>query len=84
LAEEANPNYPTESHLRSVLKALSWRIVATTTTILIAFAFTRQVDTALKIGLFEFLLKILVYYLHERLWLMVPRGTVRRLARRKA
>ena len=66
-----------ESHLRSILKALSWRFVATFSTIMIAWFFTGEVDTALKVGAVEFILKFLIYYLHERAWQLVPRGTIR-------
>lgn len=71
------PQFQTESHLRSILKALSWRFVATFTTILIAWFFTGEVDTALKVGAVEFVLKFLIYYLHERAWQLLPRGTIR-------
>ena len=64
-----------ESHPRSVLKAFSWRVVATAT---IAFVITGEVETALIIGGIEFVLKIFVYYLHERLWQLVPRDAFRR------
>jgi uncharacterized membrane protein len=67
-----------DSHLRSVLKAFSWRVVATTTTASIAFIVTGEVGTALMIGGIEFVFKIFVYYAHERLWELVPRGTFRR------
>lgn len=66
-----------ESPLRSLLKAFSWRIVATTTTALIAFFITGDVATALSIGGIEFVLKFVIYYLHERAWQLVPRGTFR-------
>jgi uncharacterized membrane protein len=71
-----------ESRLRSILKSLSWRIVATLTTIALTWFFTGEVDTALKVGSFEFVLKFLIYYFHERAWQMVPRGTIRQLAHR--
>jgi uncharacterized membrane protein len=57
------------SHLISLAKAFSWRIVATLTTALIAYAITGEIDTALWIGGIEFFLKIGIYYAHERLWL---------------
>lgn len=69
----------TESHLRSVAKAFSWRVVATLTTMTIAWVITGEVDTAIMIGGFEFVLKIFIYYLHERAWQLVPRGAVRGL-----
>ena len=39
-----------ESHLRSLLKALSWRVVATTTTGIIAYFITGDVMAAITIG----------------------------------
>lgn len=57
------------SHLLSLAKAFSWRIVATLTTAIIAFFVTGEVDTAILIGGIEFFLKIGIYYAHERLWL---------------
>jgi len=67
-----------ESPVRSLLKALSWRIVATTTTAAIAFFITGDIALALSIGGIEFVLKFFIYYVHERAWQMVPRGTFRR------
>jgi uncharacterized membrane protein len=68
-----------ESHLRSLIKALSWRVIATLTTASIAFVVTGRIDTALLIGGFEFAMKLVIYYFHERLWQLVPRGTIRAL-----
>ena len=67
-----------ESRLRSVLKALSWRVLATLTTIAIAYFIVGDVKVALKIGAVEVVVKMLIYYLHERAWAKVPLGTVRR------
>lgn len=68
-----------ESRTRSALKSLSWRIIATGTTAAIAYGVTGQIKIALAIGGIEFLLKIFVYYLHERAWQLVPLGTIRKL-----
>ena len=59
------------THLHSLAKAFSWRVVATATTALIAYATTGEIDTALLIGGIEFFLKIGIYYLHERFWLLL-------------
>ncbi len=63
------------------MKGFTWRIVATSTTITIAWIITGEVGDALKIGGIEFIAKILIYYLHERAWQIVPRGAVRRLVK---
>jgi len=68
-----------ESHLRSILKGLSWRIVASATTILIAYTITGDTTIAIQIGGVEAILKIAFFYLHERAWLALPRGTIRHL-----
>ncbi|MBO6658343.1 MAG: DUF2061 domain-containing protein [Pseudomonadales bacterium] len=69
-----------ESHLRSLLKAFSWRIVATTTTGIIAYFITGDVMAAITIGSIEFVAKFFIYYAHERAWQLVPRGTIRNIA----
>ena len=68
-----------ESHLRSILKAFTWRIVATSTTATIAYFIIGDVTAALTIGGIEFFVKMFVYYLHERAWQVLPRGSVRKL-----
>ena len=69
-----------ESNVRSLLKAVSWRIIATITTIFIAWLVYGDIGPALAIGGIEFFAKFFVYYAHERLWQVVPRGTFRRKA----
>lgn len=68
-----------ESHFRTVLKTLSWRIVATTTTIVIAYFVFGDISKALAVGGIEFFAKMVIYYVHERVWQLVPRGTVRKI-----
>ena len=63
-----------ESHVRSLLKAFSWRIVATATTAVIAWLVTGDVMAAIAIGSIEFFAKFIIYYLHERAWQLVPGG----------
>jgi len=64
----------TESPMRSVLKGFTWRLVATFTTVAIAFCLTGEQGLALQIGAFEFVAKLAVYYGHERAWMRVPFG----------
>ena len=72
-----------ESHTRSILKAITWRIIATSTIFLIAFFMTGNMEMALKIGGIEFFIKFALYYLHERAWQLAPRGTVRQIVKRR-
>ncbi len=75
------PEHPKlrESHLRSFLKAFTWRIIATFTTAIIAYFVTKELTVALTIGGIEFTVKYVAYYVHERVWQLVPRGTIRKL-----
>lgn len=57
-----------EKPVRSLLKAVSWRIVATLTTTLLVFIFTQNVVISVGVGGSEFFLKLFIYYLHERVW----------------
>lgn len=66
-----------ESTLRSLIKAVSWRIIATLTTICIAWLVFDDIDKALAVGGIEFFVKFVIYFLHERAWQLVPRGTFR-------
>lgn len=68
-----------ESRLRSVLKGISWRIIATATIMAIVYYKTGKIEDAIHIGAIEFFIKFALYYFHERLWQSVPRGTVRKI-----
>lgn len=57
-----------DSHVRSLAKGLTWRFVASGTTILIAKVVTGETTVAFQIGFFEFFAKIGIYYVHERIW----------------
>ncbi|MBI97658.1 MAG: hypothetical protein CMO78_03840 [Verrucomicrobiales bacterium] len=79
--DEAKPDEPQsperESRLRSALKGISWRLLATTITGLTAFILSKDVWLAVKIAMIEFPAKFIIYYAHERAWASVPMGTVR-------
>ena len=61
-----------ESHKRSIAKAVSWRIFASLVTVIVVYIFTRELILSAGVGLVDAMIKILGYYIHERLW-----GTIR-------
>lgn len=63
-----------ESHLRSIVKALSWRIFGSIATMFITFFITHKVDFAIYVGLLEFVSKIALFYFHERIWAVLTFG----------
>jgi adenylylsulfate kinase len=66
-----------ETHARSVAKALSWRVMGTLATTMLVFVFTRRLTISLAVGGLEFFSKIVLFWLHERLWTAVPFGRQR-------
>ncbi len=67
-----------ESHIRTITKALSWRFVATLITFSVAWLVTGKLTFAVEIGIVDTLIKLGVYYFHERLWIRVKFGKLRR------
>lgn len=60
---------------RSVLKAISWRVVGTLDTMALGWIITGSPLVGLKIGGLELVTKFLLYYIHERIWLKNKYGT---------
>ena len=63
-----------ETNRRSIVKGISWRIVATTTTIAIVYFFFDRLDLAIAAGLIETVLKVALYWWHEKAWHKVHWG----------
>ncbi|MCX7546569.1 DUF2061 domain-containing protein [Xanthomarina sp. F1114] len=63
-----------ESRKRHLGKTITWRLVGTMDTMLIAWFISGNPLTGLKIGFAEILTKMLLYYLHERVWYKVNYG----------
>ncbi len=63
-----------ESPLRSIAKTISWRIIATLTTITIAYGITKKISLSLSIGAIEVITKMILYYFHERIWTKLNYG----------
>ncbi len=57
-----------------MLKAISWRFIATITGALIVYFLTGEFDDAGKFIILDVILKLLFYYGHERAWSMVEWG----------
>lgn len=57
-----------ESHFRSLVKAISWRVTGTIDTFLISWLITGTLSMATGIALTEVFTKVFLYYVHERIW----------------
>ena len=58
----------TDSVKKSMMKTMSWRIVATTTTFVISWIVTGSLVAGGAIASIEFWAKLALYYAHERAW----------------
>jgi len=72
-----------DSPTRSILKAISWRIIASGATFLISFIvfknWTHKTDTQIlqissTIASVDVIAKLILYYFHERLWTNITWG----------
>lgn len=62
------------SNKRHLLKTITWRILATLDTMLIAWFISGNALVGLKIGLAEIITKMILYYIHERVWYKMDFG----------
>lgn len=63
-----------ETFKRSFLKSLSYRVLGTLVTVLITYGLTNKLELAVTAGILDSLLKVLLYFIHERLWTRLSYG----------
>lgn len=63
-----------ETHKRSIVKSISFRIIATIATVIVVFLITDSWAWAGVIGVIDLIIKIILYYLHERAWVKIAWG----------
>ncbi len=57
-----------KSSKRHIIKTFTWRAIGTIDTILLGWLISGDHLMGLKIGAFEVVTKMILYYLHEKLW----------------
>lgn len=57
-----------KGHLLSLIKGISWRIVGSIDTMMIAYLVTGKVHMAISIGSVEVFTKVFLFYVHDRAW----------------
>ena len=67
-----------DSNKRHIIKTFSWRGIGTLDTIIFSWLLIGNPFLALKIGLFETVSKMLLYYGHEKLWYRINFGLDKR------
>ena len=72
-----------DSNKRHVIKTFSWRAIGTIDTIIFGWIITGNPLSGLKIGGFELVTKMLLYFFHEKLWYKINFGLDKRNKHRK-
>jgi len=60
-----------DSHIRPIIKAVSWRILAMIITGAVIYVYTGEIKKSGEISVVAGLILTFVYYLHERFWVWV-------------
>ncbi|KAA1244615.1 DUF2061 domain-containing protein [Aquimarina sp. RZ0] len=63
-----------EKPLRSIVKAISWRVVGTLDTLIVSYILTGQMALATSIASIDFVTKMILYFFHERIWNRIKWG----------
>ena len=61
-----------DSHPRSIAKAVSWRLLGSIDTFVLSLIFTGSLRLAGSIAVTEMFTKMVLYYVHERVWSAIP------------
>ena len=64
----------TVTRARSFTKALSYRIWGTLSSVAVAYAITKNASLSVTIAFWETIVKVFIYYAHERGWNMIQWG----------
>jgi adenylylsulfate kinase len=71
------------SQARHLAKTVTWRVIGTIDTMILAWIISGNPMTGFKIGAAEIVTKMLLYYFHERIWYKLNFGLDRRLERQE-
>jgi len=66
-----------EKGARSLVKVFTWRFLATVTTMILVYIFVGRIDIAAAVGSLEVVVKMIIYYFHERAWDKIQVGRYR-------
>ena len=63
-----------DQHKRTLVKTITWRFIALTTTIIVVYAYSGDIKESLVVGIGANAIKMILYYVHERVWNRVRFG----------
>jgi uncharacterized membrane protein len=66
-----------ESNSRSIAKAISYRVLGSLSTGIMVFVFSGSLKASIGVGALDVVVKMALYYLHERVWNHITYGRQR-------
>jgi len=76
--KEAEGNFQedknSEKPIRSIAKAISWRVLGTIDTLVVSYFLSGEIALAATIASVDFLTKLVLYFFHERIWNKIKWG----------
>jgi len=66
-----------EQHKRTLIKTITWRLIALAVTIIVVYAYSGDIKESLAVGFTANIIKMFIYYVHERVWNRVHFGRVK-------
>jgi len=57
-----------DSKKRTILKTISWRVIATSIGVGLIYFYTSSIEFGIAFGLADIIIKSAAYYIHERAW----------------
>ncbi len=57
-----------ETHARSLVKGITWRVIGSTITMSVVLAMTGDLAIMASIGIVDIFAQLFFYYIHERTW----------------
>lgn len=62
-----------EKRFQHILKSVSYRVLSSMVTFLMAWSITGKVSLGITISIIDFVVKLILYYFHERVWFAIER-----------
>ncbi|HYP06959.1 MAG TPA: DUF2061 domain-containing protein [Bryobacteraceae bacterium] len=66
-----------DSNTRSIAKAISYRVLGSVSTGVIVFIFSGDATVSVGVGVLDVVVKMALYYIHERIWNHITFGRQR-------
>jgi uncharacterized membrane protein len=74
--------------IKSIVKTITWRVIASATTFALALLFFRSDDNAIQkatgVAIAESVIKMVLYFFHERAWAKVRWDRIRVVLRKRS